>query len=49
MAEELCPVCGCVVADDAYEEEGVMYCCEPCATGGECVCGCCEITEEEEE
>ena len=50
MAEQqLCPVCGCAIADDAYEKEGVTYCCEPCATGGTCECGCCEVEEEEEE
>ncbi len=49
MAEQICPVCGCTVATDAYEKEGVSYCCEPCATGTECECGCCEIVEEKEE
>jgi hypothetical protein len=48
MAEQLCPVCGCVISDKAYEKEGVKYCCEPCATGGQCECGCCSIVEEEE-
>ncbi len=34
MAEQLCPVCGCTITPgEAYEKEGVMYCCEPCATG----------------
>ena len=50
MAEQLCPVCGCTITpDEAYEKEGVMYCCEPCATGqGQCECDCCAIVEEQE-
>ena len=46
MAEQICPVCGCTIAEEAYEKAGVTYCCEPCATGGECECGCCEIVEK---
>ena len=51
MAEQLCPVCGCtVVPDEAYEKEGVVYCCEPCATGqGQCECDCCTIIEDKPE
>jgi hypothetical protein len=51
MAEQLCPVCGCtIVPDGAYEKEGVMYCCEPCATGhGQCGCDCCTVVEEQEQ
>lgn len=50
MAVQLCPVCACVIRDEAYKKEGVTYCCEPCATTGEgqCVCGCCEVVEEPE-
>ena len=47
MAEQqTCPECGCDIDADAYEKEGVVYCCEPCATDCECECGC--IEEEEE-
>jgi uncharacterized radical SAM superfamily Fe-S cluster-containing enzyme len=45
MAEQLCPACGCHIDADAYEKDGVIYCCKPCATGGQCECGCCEVTE----
>ena len=43
MAEQLCPNCGCnIVEDKSFENEGILYCCEPCATGnGSCECGCC--------
>lgn len=42
MAEELCPVCGCILdPGESCEREGVVYCCESCATGeGDCECGC---------
>jgi hypothetical protein len=48
MAEQLCPVCGCTVVGDGYEEEGKTYCCETCASGStdQCECGCCTITED---
>jgi len=49
MVEEICPACGCTIAVDAYEKEGVKYCCEPCATSGQCECGCCKIVEEKQE
>ena len=50
MAEQLCPVCGCTVAGEGHEKQGVTYCCEPCSTssGSACECGCCEIVEEPE-
>lgn len=48
MAEQICSVCGCEIGDEAYEEKGVTYWCEPCATGESCECGCCEIIETEE-
>ena len=47
MAEQYCPECGCEIADDAFEQEGIVYCCEPCATSSECECGC-EDDEDEE-
>ncbi|MBI2870021.1 MAG: metallothionein [Chloroflexi bacterium] len=47
MAEQICPACGCVVSPgDAYEKEGVVYCCKPCAETSQCECGCCEVHEE---
>jgi len=50
MVEQICPVCGCSVADEAYEKEGLKFCCEPCATtAGQCDCGCCTIVEEKQE
>lgn len=51
MAEQLCPVCGCIIIPDkAYGKEQIMYCCEPCATGvGQCECGCCTVVEEQEQ
>jgi hypothetical protein len=49
MAEQICPVCGCTIAEEGYQKEGVMYCCEPYATGGQCECGCCTVVEEEPE
>lgn len=48
MSEQLCPVCGCHVAVDAFNRDGVVYCCEACATGGECDCGCCKVAEEQD-
>ncbi len=44
--ELLCPVCGCTVVEKGYKKEGVVYCCEPCATGTACKCGCCVVEEE---
>ncbi len=49
MPEQLCPVCGCTIGDKVYEKEGIIYCCESCATGGQCGCGCCTIVEEKEQ
>jgi hypothetical protein len=42
MAEQICPECGCEIAEEGFEKEGIVYCCEPCATSCECVCGCME-------
>ncbi|RJQ40706.1 MAG: metallothionein [Dehalococcoidia bacterium] len=47
MVEQLCPVCGCQIGEDAYEEGGTLYCCVPCATEGQCECGCCEEEEQD--
>jgi len=49
MAEQLCPVCGCHIAVSGYESEGVVYCCEPCASSSPCECDCCHVAEEHEE
>ncbi len=49
MAEQICPACGCTITDESYEKGGVLYCCEPCATGAQCECGCCEVAEEKKE
>lgn len=49
MAEQICPVCGCTVGEEGYEKDGVVYCCEPCATGGQCECGCCTVVEKKPE
>jgi hypothetical protein len=49
MTEQLCPACGCHIAGDAYEKDGVLYCWQPCATSSQCECGCCEAAEDEDE
>ena len=41
MAEQICPTCGCLIAGEGYETGGVVFCCEPCAKGEPCGCGCC--------
>ncbi len=41
MPEQVCPKCGCTFIDTGYEQEGSVYCCEPCATEGKCECGDC--------
>lgn len=41
MAEQICPTCGCLIANEGYETGGVTFCCEPCAKGEPCGCGCC--------
>ncbi|MCE5265622.1 MAG: hypothetical protein LLG97_19110 [Deltaproteobacteria bacterium] len=40
MANQMCPQCGCIVGDKAFKRGGVVYCCEPCANGCKCECGC---------
>ncbi len=49
MAEQLCPACGCTIAGSGYQSGGVIYCCEPCASGDPCECGCCTPIDEPEE
>ncbi len=49
MAEEVCFECGCEIGEKAYESDGNIYCCEPCATASECECGCLDEYEEEED
>lgn len=49
MTEQLCPACGCHIVGDAYEKDDVLYCWQPCATSGQCECGCCELVEDEDE
>ncbi|MBI4284492.1 MAG: metallothionein [Chloroflexi bacterium] len=49
VAEQLCPICGCAISGEAYEREGIVYCCEPCAERRACECGCCTIVEKKEE
>lgn len=49
MEKQICPACGCYIDTDAYEEDGVLYCCKPCANSGQCECGCCEVVESEQE
>lgn len=39
---QICPTCGCTVVGGGYKKGGVTYCCEPCAAGGSCECGCCK-------
>lgn len=46
MAEKLCPACGCTIVDEGYEKKGITYCCEPCAEGSPCECGCCKPVEK---
>ena len=48
MEEQLCPVCGCSIVEDAHEKDGVKYCCEPCTTGNACECSCCAKVEEKQ-
>lgn len=48
MPEEICPVCGCDIGENRYQRDGIVYCCEPCATGGACECGCFNIPIPEE-
>jgi hypothetical protein len=46
MATDICPACGCEIGLGAYQSEGVIYCCEGCATGVHCECGQCVPTGE---
>ncbi len=47
MAEQICPACGCYISGEGHEKDGVVYCCEPCATGDACGCGCCRPMKKE--
>ncbi len=46
---EICPVCGCQLGEGPYKKGEVYYCCEPCATGGVCDCGCCKVVPKEDQ
>ena len=48
MADQVCPECGCNVDDKAYRRGGVIYCCEPCADGCKCECGCIDESPQAE-
>jgi hypothetical protein len=48
MFQQRCPECGCLIGEDAFEKEGVVYCCEPCAMGEECECSGCAEEEDAE-
>jgi len=39
MAKQICPACGCEISGEGYEKDGVVYCCQTCAEGGNCECG----------
>jgi hypothetical protein len=50
MREQLCPVCGSTILGEAWEKDGVNYCCEACAAeSGPCECGCCHAVEDGKE
>jgi len=49
MTGQLCPACGCHIAGDAYEKDGVLYCCRACATAGQCECDRCQEEQDEDE
>jgi hypothetical protein len=40
VEQQRCRRCGCVVGQQAYEKNGVRYCCQSCAERFECECGC---------
>jgi len=47
MAEQTCPVCGCVIVGRDYGKRGIRYCCASCVIGsGPCEYGCCQPAEE---
>jgi len=48
MATQTCPECGCIIGEGSYMREGINYCCEACAEGEACECGCCEVEKDEE-
>ena len=47
MTMQFCPTCGCIIGNEAYEKEGIAYCCEPCANESPCQCGCCKTVKVE--
>ena len=47
-ADELCPRCGCRLGESPYKQGEVWYCCQPCATGGDCECGDCKVVPKED-
>ena len=51
MAGEICPACGCEIGIGSGDSEGVIYCCEACASGEQCECGRCvpagEVSQEQ--
>ncbi|OGN97605.1 MAG: hypothetical protein A2Z77_04380 [Chloroflexi bacterium RBG_13_51_36] len=50
MREQLCPVCASTILGEAWEKDGVNYCCEACAAESEpCECGCCHPVEDGKE
>jgi len=40
MGQQRCRRCGCVIGQQAYEKNGISYCCQACAERFECECGC---------
>jgi len=42
--QKICPNCGCFIGGSVgYEQDDVLFCCEPCATG----VGLCHCKDEE--
>jgi len=49
MADQVCPECGCNIGDKAFKkEDGVIYCCEPCANTCKCECRCVDESQQAE-
>lgn len=49
MVEKVCPKCGCRFIGMGYVDKDILYCCEPCAKGGDCECGCCTFKDPDDE
>jgi hypothetical protein len=49
MEQKICPNCGCFVGGNVgFEQDELVYCCEPCATGERlCTCQAEEVAKEE--